>query len=44
LFNKIKEFIENNKYLNIEKLLEKINLFEKYNLSIPRQILKENKS
>ncbi|RKW20744.1 ATP-dependent helicase [Candidatus Gracilibacteria bacterium] len=44
LFNKIKEFIENNKYLNIEKLLEKIDLFEKYNLSIPRQILKENKS
>lgn len=44
LFNKIKEFIENNKYLNIERLLEKIDLFEKYNLSIPRQILKENKS
>lgn len=44
LFNKIKEFIENNKYLDIEKLLNKILLFEYYNLSIPRQILKENKS
>ncbi|PZM86804.1 hypothetical protein DLH72_00040 [Candidatus Gracilibacteria bacterium] len=43
-FNKIKEFIENNKFLNIEKLLNKINLFENYNISIPRQILKENKS
>lgn len=43
-FNKVKDFIEWNKFLNIEKLLNKINLFESYNISIPRQILKENES
>ena len=42
-FNKIKDFIENNKYLDLKWLLNKVSLFEKYNINIPRQILKENK-
>lgn len=43
LFNKIKEWNNRNKNLNIIKLLEKIELYNTYNYPIPRQILIENK-
>lgn len=43
LFNKIKEWNNNDKILNIEKLLWKIELYKTYNYSIPRQILTEKR-
>lgn len=42
LFNKIKEINEKNKDIDINKLLNKFELHKKYNISIPRQILKKS--
>ncbi len=44
LFNKIKEFNEKNPDLTIEQLINKFELHKKYNISIPRQILKKSNS
>jgi DNA helicase-2/ATP-dependent DNA helicase PcrA len=43
LFNKIKEWNNKNKNINITVLIEKIELYNTYNYPIPRQILIENK-
>ena len=44
LFNKIKSFNENDKDLTLKNLLHKFELHIKYNISIPRQILKKSES
>ncbi len=44
LFNKIKEFNKKDKELNLERLLAKLWLYEKYGYSIQRQILKKQAS
>ena len=44
LFNKIKEINSKNKDLNINALIKKFGLHKKYNISIPRQILKKTSS
>lgn len=43
LLNKIKDWNQNDKTLNIKKLLSKIELYKKYNFPITRQILTEKK-
>lgn len=43
LFNKIKEWNNNDKKFNIEKLINKVLLYNTYNFPIARQILKEKK-
>jgi DNA helicase II / ATP-dependent DNA helicase PcrA len=43
LFNKIKEWNNNDKNFNIKKLINKISLYNTYNFPISRQILKEKK-
>ncbi len=42
-FNKISSYSQNDNSFSLEKLLHKIELFETYNFSIPRQILKKQK-
>jgi len=44
LFNKIKDFNEKNPELTLKNLLNKFELYKKYNISIPRQILKKQNS
>jgi len=44
LLNKIKELQDKNKDLNLKNLLNKIKLHKKYNIAIPRQILKKQGS
>ncbi len=44
LFNKIKSFNERNSELTLKELLNKFDLHHKYNIAIPRQILKKTKS
>lgn len=43
LFNKIKEWNNSDKNFNIEKLINKVELYNTYNYPIARQILKEKK-
>jgi hypothetical protein len=43
LFNKIKEWSNSDKNFNIEKLINKVELYNTYNYPIARQILKEKK-
>ncbi|MDP5039032.1 MAG: PD-(D/E)XK nuclease family protein, partial [Candidatus Gracilibacteria bacterium] len=44
LFNKIKDFCILDKNFSLEKFLSKIQLYQKYNILIPRQIIKKQKS
>jgi len=44
LFNKIKEYNEKNPDLSLKELLEKFDLYKKYNIAIARQILKKTSS
>jgi superfamily I DNA/RNA helicase len=44
LFNKIKEYNEKNTDLSLKELLEKFDLYKKYNIAIARQILKKTSS
>lgn len=44
LFNKIKQFNEQNKDLTLNSLLNKFELHKKYNIAISRQILKKSNS
>jgi len=43
LFNKIKDFSLSDREFSLDKFLLKVELFEKYGFSIPRQILKKQK-